>query len=322
MNPVINSNASSALVSILDGTDSNKNPFEYSYGKNDKGKSMASMSKTWNEITTTSSIALNSSIDFHIPKQGLLKQVVFKMTLGKDAADLVNNSIGMLQISRIELISAGRVVATQTAEALSCLASSQPYQSRKGVEDLLNCQAGAAASNMSSGTSFVCYVPFMASSFESLEKVYNTQFVESLVLRVYTASASAYTTASDGSTANSVTLDGLTCFCQYVNLPQEAEKKMIEKDYGSDNLSRVQWSTLHEYSAVTLSASADTTVQHEIKSNNVIQELYVYVDSGYDTTARALDENGRGLPVDNIKLEANGQSLLGNLDGKLAGLYG
>ena len=35
MNPVLNSNASSALVSVLDKVDTQHNPFEYKYGKNE-----------------------------------------------------------------------------------------------------------------------------------------------------------------------------------------------------------------------------------------------------------------------------------------------
>ena len=96
MNPVLNSNASSALVSVLDKVDTQHNPFEYKYGKNERGTSLASCSRSWQETTTTSGVALNSAIDFHLSNSGILNNVVVKMTLSKASDDIVNNEISLL----------------------------------------------------------------------------------------------------------------------------------------------------------------------------------------------------------------------------------
>ena len=81
MNPVLNSNASSALVSVLDKVDTQSNPFEYKYSKNEKGTALASCSRSWQETTTTSAVALNSAVDFHLSKNGILNNIVVKMQL-------------------------------------------------------------------------------------------------------------------------------------------------------------------------------------------------------------------------------------------------
>ncbi len=322
MNPVLNSNASSALVSVLDKVDTQHNPFEYKYAKNEKGTSLASCSRSWQETTTTSSVALNSAIDFHLSKNGILNNVVIKMTLGKTGTDKVNASIGALQIREVQLLSSGRVVSSQTAESLLSLVASQPYTSKKAMEDLLKLQSGVAGSSLSSATSFTVYVPLLFSCFESNEKKYNLNFVEPLVLRVFTADGGSYAMNQAGDTASSVSLSSMSIFCEYINLPAEMEQKMIQNDFGSgEPLSRVQWNMGHEYSEVALTASQKNTVTHEIKSNNVVQEIYVYMDAGYDDQQKGVKRIGAGIELENIKIESNGITIA-DLDGKLFGMYG
>ena len=319
MNPVLNSNASSALVSVLDKVDTQHNPFEYKYGKNEKGTSLASCSRSWQETTTTSSVALNSAVDFHLSKNGILNNIVIKMTLTANAAtDKLSPSIGALQIREVQLLSSGRVVASQQAESLLCLAAGQPYPSRKAIEDLLSLQTGDGHVY---GASVTCYVPVMFSCFESNEKKYNLNFVEPLVLRVLTADGGTYGMNNDGDAAAAVSLSSLSLFCEYINVPAAMEQKMIQNDFGSgEPLSRVQWNMAHEYTEQSLTASAQNTITHEIKSNNVVQEMYIYVDGGYDNQQKGVKAIGKGIQLDTIKIESNGITIA-ELDGKLAGIY-
>lgn len=323
MNPVLNSNASSALVSVLDKVDTQHNPFEYKYAKNEKGTSLASCSRSWQETTTTSSVALNSAIDFHLSKNGILNNIVIKMKLKKTSTDLVNASIGALQIREVQLLSSGRVVASQTAESLLSLVASQPYASKKALENLLNLQSGVAGTSLSNTEDFTAYVPILFSCFESNEKKYNLNFVEPLVLRVFTADAGSY--VMDNSTnpvTTSISLEGMSLFCEYINVPAQMEQKMIQGDFGSgEPLSRVQWNLAHEYTEQLITAGQENVMTHEIKSNNVVQEMYIYMDSGYDDGVKGVKRKGAGMELKNIKIESNGITIA-NLDGKLFGMYG
>lgn len=320
MNPVLNSNASSALVSVLDKVDTQHNPFEYKYAKNEKGTSLASCSRSWQETTTTSSKALNSAIDFHLSKNGILNNIVIKMQLEANANDdKLNASIGALQIREVQLLSSGRVVASQPAECLLSLVAGQPYASRKALEDLLSLQS---ASGHVFGKTATFYVPVMFSCFESNEKKFNLNFVEPLVLRVLTADGGSYGMNSAGDAVASVSLTDMSLFCEYINLPASMEQKMIQNDFGSgEPLSRVQWNLIHEYTENTITASANNTMTHEIKSNNVVQEMYIYVDAGYDDQQKGVAVSGKGIALDKIRIESNGITIA-ELDGKIAGIYG
>ena len=57
-------------------------------------------------------------------------------------------------------------------------------------------------------------------------------FVEPLVLRVFTADAAAYNMNAAGDAAANVTLSSMSLFCEYINLPAEMEQKMIQNDFG------------------------------------------------------------------------------------------
>lgn len=324
MDAVLNSNSSSAIVSVLSNVSTDVNPFKYKYGQDLKGSSFANCSVSYQEVQPNGSKVFNSNIDFNLPKAGYLTGCVVKLTLDKDATDAVNNSIGALQISEIQLITQGKVLASQTAQGLLSLVAAMPYESRKNLEDLMLLQTGGDGTlNPGSTTSNVHYVPVLFSCFESLEKAYNLNFCEPLTLRCRMASGSAYsTTAIDGDVANTMTLNDISVFCQYVRLPAEEEAKQIQGDFGQDaQNSKVQWDLVHEYSDGTLVASTSTEISHEIKHNRAVSEMYVVVDSGRGDNSNAIDNVGMGLAAVTVKFEANGQTVA-SLDGKLIGAWG
>ena len=138
MDILLNSNASSSFNSIVDGVETNQNPFVYRYGNSTKGTTLSGISRTFVQINSQSSPQFNSSVDFHIPKNGILKNMWIKMKLTSAVtADKISGAIGAQQISSVQVLSNGRVLATQTSAGLLAKVASQPYGSRKALEALL-----------------------------------------------------------------------------------------------------------------------------------------------------------------------------------------
>tara|TARA_S200002703_G_scaffold130239_1_gene117494 strand:- start:360 stop:1586 length:1227 start_codon:yes stop_codon:yes gene_type:complete len=299
MDILLNSNASSSFNSVVDGVETNQNPFVYRYGQNLDGTTLSGISRTFQEVQPQNSPAFNTAVDFHIPKSGLLKNMFVKMKLAKDAGEKSNGAIGALQCSRIQLLTSGRILAEQTAEGLLNKISSQPYESRKVMEKMLNIQGD----NDSHGASILCYIPLLFSCVEGMEKVYDTNFVAPLVVRCFVDAGTAHNaTSADDTVAVALDSISMSLYCEFIREPAEHQQKRIQADYSDGALQRVQWNELHEFTDKTLSAG-DRAMSHEIKTNNYIQEIWVFVD---DRTA-GTSTIGQPVKLNSVKLEANGQ---------------
>ena len=299
MDILLNSNASSSFNSVMDGAENQQNPFVYRYGNSLEGVSLSGISRTFQEVQPQNTPAFNTAVDFHIPKSGILKNAWIKMKLAKDAGEHANGAIGALQLTRIQVLTSGRILAESTAEMLLNKIASQPYASRKVCEKLLNMKGDNASY---AGTSILCYVPLLMSCFEGLEKAYDTNFVAPLVVRCFVDGASTHNNASDDGSQVALDSINMSLYCEFIREPAEMQQKRIQADYSDGALQRVQWNELSEFTDKTLT-SGDRTIQHEMKTNNYIQEIYVYAD------VRTVGSLVIGQPVEltSVKLEANGQ---------------
>lgn len=322
-NPLLMSSASSAMVSVLNQVDTNihASPFAYRYSQNTKGASFSACAKQFLEIQPNGSKVLGGIIDFPITKNGLLAGLIVKLTLGKTAAHTCNSSLGALQIDEMQLVSNGRVLFSQTSQGLLSLIANMPYQSRRTLEDMLLLQASTTGTDtFGSTTSNVFYVPALFHCFEAMENYLNTSFVEPLVLRLRMAGASDFcATDATGDTAASVSLTDITLIAQYINLPANVEQAMIQNDYGSgENLSKVSADLVHEFTDGTLTAGSSSSITHEVKTNRVINEMFICVDSGRGDVSNTVDNVAGGIELDTIKIESNGQ-VIAELDAKVLG---
>jgi len=328
MSNVVNmSNASSALNSVLQQVDTNINnsPFSYRYAQDLKGSSMSGVARQYQEIQPNGSKVFGT-VDFPIPKAGILQGLIVKLKLSKTATFAVNNSIGALQIREMSLVTNGRVLYTQTAQTLLSQVADQPYESRRNLEDMMHLLGGTTGDQVQlfgTTTGGTAFVPALFSCFDCPENMLNTSFVEPLILRLKLAGASDYC-AVDASvdTLASVTLDDLTCICSYVQLPASVEQAMISSDFGSgENLSKVGYDFIEESSTGTLSTSAtDSVISHEIKTNRFITDMYLVV-TGENDHSDTVDNAGMGIELSNIKVESNGQVLM-DLPAKIVGNIG
>ena len=300
MDPLLNSNASSAMNSILKDVDTQRNPFSYRYAAK-SGDSLSGVSRTMQVVNAVNTVAHSSAVDFHIPKQGLLAgmHVMFKKTISNTSGgpvSVTSTGGGLDAIDRIQLISQGRILADLTSEALSSLVAAQPYGSRKTLGKMINMDLNY---EIADGASFeyVSRIPCLFSQTESLEKVYDTLFTAPLVLRVHVGAQDAFS----GTGLTFTAAPTVEVLCDFVREDSEMHQARLSKDYSSGSLQRIQWATEHLADAqANLASGASRTF--EIKTNNYISELMVFLSPAADKFNK--------VELTDIKIEANGQTIV------------
>lgn len=324
MNVQLQSNASSALVSALDSVSQTMNPFVYQYGKKSTicYNHVPSHAKTVVTGQSTGGIGFNQNIDFPVIKSGMLTDAFLKVvvTNSSGAAVVLNSNIGNLQVAEINLMTSGKIVATSKPFGRACLMSQAPYGRRKNLEALHSIVGQTATDKgLANGSSLTFYVPLGFSCFESLEQNYNTSFVENLVVRVRLREANAY---SDNDTDKTLVALSLTS-CELVQcfslMPADLEQKQIQANFGeSESLTRVQYDLIEESTTKTAAAAVSQVFEHTITSNRVINKLFIALEGTTDAAAAHANSRAEGgyLPLSNIKIEGNGQTII-DLDGDL-----
>ena len=172
-----------------------------------------------------------------------------------------------------------------------------------------------------STTAMVFYVPLVFSCFEDLAKVYNSDFTEPIQIIARSSAGNAYSaTDIDGTTANTLAFTACSLWIKYARLNSKDEQDEIQQNYSNgEALTRVQWNWVEESSDVTLVASTTTEVEHEIKHNQVIQEVHIVVLSTNAGVDDIVDDAGCGIQLDDITITANGQNLFYRMPTKLLG---
>lgn len=315
-NAVLNSNSSSALVSALDAVSSAKNPFEYSYAdKGTLGYSHIPAHARIISVSETTSPGFGRNNDFSILKSGHLENAFVKMTITNNsgAAADYNAFIGNLQVAEIQLITQGKVICSSRPFGRACLMSDAPYGRKKNQEKGYGLQAVRHA-DIADAASLTFYVPLGMACFDTPANFIDTNFTEPLVVRVRLEAANTYANASASSfAAVSLDLTTLQLVQIFRMLPSDLEQKTIEANYQEEDLVRVMWDIVEESSQSTPTAAVSQVLTHTITTNRCVSKLFVAIED-IETTAGADVPGSQGigdyLELSNIKLEANGQSLM------------
>lgn len=317
-NPLLNSSASSALISSLDSVSSKKNPFTYSYAQKGSLTSAHVPSHSRSAITSyATSIGFNQNIDFPILKNGILENLFVKIVLTAPAGARVNASIANLIIESMSLITSGREICSSRPFGRAALTAHKPYSVKKNLEKMLGLQAAryAPANNQ-----VVAYIPAFFSCFDSPEQMYLSTFVEPLTLRLKMGSANQY---ADDNAGNAVNLTLTTCELVQVfrNLSSDAEQKMIMEDYSnSESLVRIQYDLVEENTVKAGTADATDVFSHKFTSNRTCSKIFFALErvaadiTGGETIASSAD--GQYGHISRVIVKGNGQTLF-DLDSDL-----
>jgi len=323
-NAVLNSNASSALISALDAVSSAKPAFEYSYAsKGTLGYSHVPAHARVVSVSQATSTGFNQNCDFPILKSGILENAFIKMVLKNEsgAAADYNAFIGNLQVAEIQLITQGKVICSSKPFGRACLMSDSPYGRKKNMEKGYGLQAVRHA-DVADDASNTFYVPLGFAAFDAPANMIDTNFTEPLVVRVRLEGASTYANASASAyAAVSLTLTSLELVQVFRLLPSDQEQKLVDSNYSEDDLVKVMWDLVEESSQSTPTAAVSQVLTHTITTNRCISKLFVAIEdtinsAGADSPGSA--GFGDYLTLSNIKLEANGQSII-DIDAGIVG---
>ncbi len=322
-NAILNSNASSALVSALNNVSSVKNPFEYSYAS--KGTLCYSAVPAHARVVSVSQASntgFSQNNDFQVLKSGLLENCFVKYVIKNESGGnaFVNPNLGNLLLEEIQLISQGKVLQSSKPFMRACLASSAPYQRKKNMEVAMNLTSDTRLT-MANNAEKTYYVPLGFSIFDTPANYLDTNFSEKVQVRVRTSSANTYAdNGADPAVAQSLTLVSMELVQVFRMLDSETESKTIQSNYAEDDLVKVLWDGIEESTQKTLSASTGQTIAHTISTNRCIAKLYIAVEDEADATATDLATQQIGVykQLSNIKISANGQTFV-DIDADLVG---
>tara|TARA_R110000803_G_scaffold64792_1_gene125909 strand:+ start:6711 stop:7982 length:1272 start_codon:yes stop_codon:yes gene_type:complete len=320
---ILNSNASSALISSLDAVSTAKNPFVYSYAsKATLGYSHIPAHARVVSVSQATSIGFNQRCLFSVLKSGMLENAFIKMTLtnGTGAVADWSPSIGNMQIEEIQLLTQGKVICSSKPFGRACLMSDAPYGRRINQEKCFGLTGAEDPLAVAGARTY--YVPLGFAAFDCPANFIDTNFTEPLSISVRLAAANTYcSTRADPSVAVACVLTTLELVQVFRMLPSELESKTIQENYSEADLVKVEWDLVEEETQATPTAAVSRDFSHIITTNRVIQKLYVALEDTDVAATTQLNSSALGeyLELSNIKVEANGQAVI-DYDAKFVGL--
>lgn len=323
-NAILNSNASSALLSSLSSVSSVKNPFVYSYAQ--KGTLAAahvpSHSRTVVVSQPTGTPNFGVNIDFPVIKSDMLSNAFIKIVIANNSANAMYANQGLLNmmLEEIMLMTSGKVLCSSRPFGRAALMSNKPYQVKKNLEKMFNLTNGRQT--IPANGFVTAYIPLCFSYFEAAELNLNTSFVEPLIVRVRTAAANQYLDDNAGNpvAAADVQLQTIELVQVHRTLPSDVLQKQIAANYSdTESLVRVQpYDLVEENSTKTVVAAAGQQIEHVLTTNRCLTKMFIAVENTVSQVANAIASYDEGvyLPITNIKITGNGQTVL-DIDGDL-----
>ncbi len=355
---VIASNQQSALLSTLNSASGSLvQPFEYSISKRvpAHGKSVIEFNPTNPSATTASSV-----MSWDLPKTGIVRNICLKLdvelteTAGRGICLPADGWLSL--IDRIEIESSSRKLLTHTKASLLAAYSDLPVEARASFERGLHMhkslanglpsyavaddQSTAAKTNLAATTDackITLFVPFLFCFTNATNQSLMTEFLEPIRVSVKWGSNLSFVrqAQSDGTTVAQVgsapVISGCKLILETVQLEAQQMDSLIAAQYGAGPLSQLtydyfeetnQTGTMSAQAAAGVADTAGVTLSHEIKSTDVVSDIYVYVEcSDTPTTAAEIAAFGKALPLKKVVMKASGQTLI-EVDAEYVGLFG
>ena len=301
---ILNSNASSALISATNAVSSITNPFIYSYGN--KGQLTSSAVPAHARIVSTSqtsNIGFSQNIDFQVLKSGFLESAFIKYTIrnSSGANAYANGLIGNLLLEEISLMTQGKIISHSTPFSRAARMSDAPYGRKKNLEQAYGLTAGEIT--IADGASKTFYVPLGLSCFDTPANFLNTSFLEPINIRIRTAGKSQYFGShADPSVPVDLTMTSMELIQVFRMLDSAEEQKCIQANYSEDNLVSVEYDSICENTSFTPTAGLSRVASHVITTNRSIAKLYIAVESTVNPAAAVANTEAVGKY---LELETN-----------------
>ncbi len=307
MSSVINnSNSNSALISVLDNSDSLVNPNVYSikpiYPPH-------AMTYSPNQSTTGGDTATsNTVLNFQLNKYGIVSQVLFRGvyhdTTATPAAFSLAATAILSCIERIDLLSSSRVVSSLTKFDLLAQFSDLSQAEYNAVQQACIGGRGVAGGG-TNAAEYAFAMPIVFGFMENIDTQLNCSFLETQTIRV-----------TFGTFATAKAMKDIKMDVRYKNYDESQSSKILAENFDQPTLnmlsSRYYDETVKQH-PVTAPVSPATKVTNsvivDLKNTDCVNDFFVIVT---DKTADDAITSGQVLPVpiSSIVLSGSGQTLV------------
>ena len=301
MSSVINnSNSNSALISVLDNSDSLVNPNVYSiqpiYPPH-------AMTYSPNQSTTGGNSATSGTVlNFQLNKYGIVSQVLFRGTYhdttAAGAATFALAATAILScIEKIDLLSSSRVVSSLSKFDLLAQFSDLSQAQFNAVE-----QACVGARGSGTGatalTEYSFAFPIVFGFMEQIDTQLNCSFLETQTIRV-----------TFGTFATNKAMKDIKMDVRYKNYDESQSSKILAENYDAPTLNMLSSRYYDETVKTHTGTAGANTVVIDIKNTDCVNDFYVIVR---DKTADDAVAGGRLQPVavSSLVLSGSGQTIV------------
>jgi hypothetical protein len=330
-NPLIASNQNSALVAtILESKDAISNPFLYS----ESGISPPHSVQIINVQPSTGATTATASktMDFDLPKVGLLRRMTFTAKVNRPAgANGVASSLAksghLFVIESAELLSSGRRISLLTKEMILAKMADKPEYVRRAYEQAVHAPGGDVAAGANAAQALTLMLPLDFFFSNSNKYALNTSFIEPLRLRITYGNFSHGGegarkdygfVAAAGENAEvpgvKISVSDPQLLCEYRDLPNNYSDETIEENFGSGMLTQLIENYTYEspsYSTIQ-NLPADRKVKIDLLETGGVKAMYIvaYVhhDQADDNDERILCN--APLEIEHVTFKAGGQTII------------
>lgn len=298
MSSVINnSNSNSALISVLDNSDSLVNPNVYSikpiYPPH-------AMTYSPNQSTTGGDTATsNTVLNFQLNKYGIVSQVLFRGVYNLTTAAALSPTAILSCIERIDLLSSSRVVSSLTKFDLLAQFSDLSQAEYNAVQQAcIGGRATATGATLLNAYSFA--MPIVFGFMENIDTQLNCSFLETQTIRV-----------TFGTFATTTSMSGIKMDVRYKNYDESQSSKILAENFDQPTLnmlsSRYYDETVKQHTSGAAAGLQSVIV--DLKNTDCVNDFFVIVRN---KTADDAITAGRvqPVPINSVVLSGSGQTLV------------
>lgn len=313
-NTIINSNSNSALVStLIESDEAIVNPFTYAEKNIVPPHSVQLVSVP---PLNTGNLVANGTVDFDIPKQGVLRRAVLDCVFKKSVDSITQTPTGFLfAFESIELLSSGRRISLLTTEGIMAKISDMPASVKQAYRNALN--MGPTALTSSGVQEYRVVLPLDFFFTDNSKYSLITNFVEPLRVRVKFSDLKIHV-KNNATTHHQPTITQANLQLEYRELPNQYTDSLIEQNYGDGMLTQLISQMNYETPKTIAMTSVDTdenVVEIDLKENGAVKAMYImcYVPHSQQPATSLTTIQGelnKPLPIKTVKLEAGGQTIM------------
>lgn len=294
MSSVINnSNSNSALISVLDNSDSLVNPNVYSiqpiYPPH-------AMTYSPNQSTTGGNSATSGTVlNFQLNKYGIVSQVLFRGTYDLSTGVALKPCAILSCIEKIDLLSSSRVVSSLSKFDLLAQFSDLSQAQFNAVEQAcVGARSGTA-------TAYSFAFPIVFGFMEQIDTQLNCSFLETQTIRI-----------TFGTFAATASMSNIKMDVRYKNYDESQSSKILAENYDAPTLNMLSSRYYDETVKTHTGTAGANTVVVDLKNTDCVNDFYVIVRNKTADDDATANPGGtlQAVAVTSLVLSGSGQTIV------------